>query len=142
MRRSWPVIAEQITELDGRFSHVSRVRGYSWGHQAIDSRQFAAQGQSDAAPQQVVGWQVVGLRASRPQLCLAWRAAFSRTTTGVWQIRAYAASLLCRNRSDLFCLDQRQDLQHQLDDAIRFEFRGQANQLRNTGDDDPKCRMG
>ena len=81
MRRSWPVIAEQIAELDGRFSHVSKVRGYSWGHQAIDFRQFAAQGQSDAAPQQVAAWQVIELRASRLRLCPAWQAAFCRTTS-------------------------------------------------------------
>ena len=141
MRRSWPVIAEQIAELDGRFSHVSKVRGYSWGHQAIDFRQFAAQGQSNAAPQQVAAWQVVGLRANRLRLCLVWRAAFSRTTTGVWQIRAYAASLLYRNRSDLFCLDQTQDLKYQLDDAVRLQG-GQRNQLRCCCDQDPRCGMG
>jgi hypothetical protein len=64
---------------------------------------------------------VVGLRASRLRLCLVWRAAFSRTTTGAWQIRAYAASLLYRNRSDLFCLDQTQDLKHHLNDAVALK---------------------
>jgi hypothetical protein len=61
------------------------------------------------------------LRASRLQLYRAWPVASFQTTTGGWQIPACAASQAYRNRSELFCFEQRQDLKYQLNDAVRFQ---------------------
>ena len=55
-------------------------------------------------------------------------AAFSRTTIGGWHVRGPAPVKIGRSGSALFCLEQIQDLEDQLDDAVAFE-RGQRDQL-------------
>ncbi len=68
---------------------------------------------------------VAAWHASRLPLCPAWRAALPQTLSG----------------SELFSLEQRQDLEHQLNDAIALKGR-QCNQLTGGSDDDPEGGVG
>jgi hypothetical protein len=53
---------------------------------------------------------------------LAWLATSFQTTIDGWQIQAHAPRLLCQSGSALFYAQQVKDLEHQLNDAIAFEW--------------------
>jgi len=52
----------------------------------------------------------------------AWLATSSQTTIDEWQIQAHAPRLICRSGSALFYAQQVKDLEHQLNNAIAFEW--------------------
>ena len=82
----------------------------------------------------------VGWRASRLRLCRVWPARFARTTSGEWWIRVCVASRVYQNQLDLFCLNEFQDLKHQLDDTVAFQW-AEGDQFTGGGNDDPEGGM-
>jgi len=52
----------------------------------------------------------------------AWLVRSFQTTIDGWQIQDHAPRLLCRSGSALFYAQQVKDLEHQLNDAIAFEW--------------------
>jgi len=97
------------------------AHGYSSDHLAACFHLFARCRQLGGGLQQAAALAPAVTCATRLRLHPAWLVASFQTTTDVRQIPTCAASQACQNQSELFCFEQCQDLEYQLDDAVGFQ---------------------
>lgn len=80
---------------------------------------------------------MVGWRASSAQLHLVWLATWPRNAVVGRHAPGHAANVAYQTRSALFCLEDFDNLDDELDDAVAFE-RTQGEEFAGSSQNDPE----
>lgn len=80
---------------------------------------------------------VVGWRASSVQLHLVWLAAWPQTAVVGRHVPDHAANVACQTRSALFCLEEFDNLDDELDNAVALKW-AQGEEFAGSSQDDPE----